>query len=408
MIFKRLKYFIFIFIFIVSFSNFSFAADIPNIASEAAILIDSSEEKVLYSKNEDQKMYPASITKIMTAIITIENGNLNDVVTVPSDAVNSIPAGYAIADLKPGEKLTVNQLLQVLMVHSANDAANVLAFYASGSIESFAELMNKKCQELGLNNTHFVNPSGMHNENHYSTARDIAVLMKYCMENVTFRRLASLKSCTIPVTNVSPERTFANTNHLLIESSGNDYYEYAIAGKTGFTTEAGNCLVSVASKNDLELICVVLGCRNAQANVSNKFIDSKNIFEYGFNNFEKITFLKQGSTVSTISVSNATEETKSLDLVAESDITVLLSKEYLENNEVEPTSIELNPDLRAPISQGQVVGKVVYNIDGTDYYSNLLACKSVIPSQSLALVLEILALVFILIILLKLLLHKKR
>ena len=408
--FKRLKFFsIFLIIFtiILSFFNISFAEDaLPIVNSEAAILIDSSSSNVLYGKNEEQKMYPASITKIMTAIITIENGNLNDVVTVPYEAIRSIPAGYSIADLKTNEKITVNQLLQVLMVHSANDAANVLAFYISGSIEEFANLMNEKAEDLLLTNTHFTNPSGMHDENHYTTAKDIAILMKYCMENVTFRRLASLTSCTIPQTNMSPAKTFANTNHLLLNGAGDDYYQYAIAGKTGFTTEAGNCLVSVASKDDLELICVVLGFRQTPNVTGNKFIDSKNIFEYGYNNFEEKTFIEQGATVSSIDIPNATEETKSLDLVVESNVSCLVNKSFIENNDIEPR-IDLNENLIAPISQGQVVGKIVYNIDGVEYFSNLLASKSVIPSNSTALFFEILALVIILIILIKLLLHKK-
>ena len=150
----------------------------PEISADAAILIDSSSEKVLYSKNENQKMYPASTTKILTAILTIENCNLNDVVTVPYEAISSITSGYSVAALQTGEQLTVEQLLQVMLVHSANDAANVLAFHVSGSIENFANLMNNKVSELGLTNTHFTNPSGMHDENHYTTAHDLAIIMK--------------------------------------------------------------------------------------------------------------------------------------------------------------------------------------------------------------------------------------
>ena len=162
-------------------------------------------------------------------------------------------------------------------------------------------------------------------------------------------------------------------------------------------------MVSVASKDDLELICVVLGFRQTPNVTGNKFIDSKNIFEYGYNNFEEKTFIEQGATVSSIDIPNATEETKSLDLVVESNVSCLVNKSFIENNDIEPR-IDLNENLIAPISQGQVVGKIVYNIDGVEYFSNLLASKSVIPSNSTAL---FLALVIILIILIKLLLHKK-
>ena len=233
--------------------------------AEAAILIDSSSEKVLYSKNSNSKMYPASTTKIMTAILTLENCNLDDIVTVPYEAIISIPSGYSVAALQAGEQLTVEQLLQVMLVHSANDAANVLAYHVSGDIDTFASLMNKKVEELGLENTHFTNPSGKHDENHYTTAHDLALIMKYCMKNSTFRSLSKLKYCQIPATNKYEERVFDTTNELLIydnrDVASNYYYEYAIAGKTGYTTEAKNCLVSVSNKDDFELISVVLGCR---------------------------------------------------------------------------------------------------------------------------------------------------
>ena len=182
--------------------NISFAvSDPPEISAQSAILIDSSSGEVFYDKNSNQVMFPASTTKIMTAILTLENGNLNDIVTVPYAAISNIPAGYSIAALQTDEQLTVNQLLQMMMVYSANDAANVLAFYNSGSIENFANLMNQKAAELGMSNTHFTNPSGMQDENHYTTASDLAILMKYSMKNNTFRHLAGLKSCSIPATN---------------------------------------------------------------------------------------------------------------------------------------------------------------------------------------------------------------
>jgi D-alanyl-D-alanine carboxypeptidase len=198
----KIKKFIISFIILILLLPFSYSyadseTDNLNITAGAAILIDSSTGKILYSKNENEKMYPASTTKIMTAILTLENCNLDDVVTVEYEAIASIPSGYSVAALQPGEQLTVEQLLQVMMVHSANDAANVLAYYISGSIESFATLMNTKAAELGLENTHFVNPSGAHDDNHYTTAYDLAKIMQYCMKNTVFRKLAGLKSCTI-------------------------------------------------------------------------------------------------------------------------------------------------------------------------------------------------------------------
>lgn len=407
---KKLSFFILVFLVVLCNSICFANTPEPEISAEAAILIDSSTGKVFYGKNENQKMYPASTTKIMTAILTLENANLNDVVTVPYDAIRTIPAGYSIAALQTDEQLTVNQLLQVMMVYSANDAANVLAFHISGSLENFANLMNQKVSELGLNDTHFTNPSGMHDENHYTTAHDIAIIMQYCMEDNTFRNLAGLKSCIIPATNKYQERTFNTTNNLLINSqtniNNNSYYEYAIAGKTGFTSQAKNCLVSVANKDDLELICVVLAAGTNANGTSTKFSDSKSLFEYGYSNYSIKTFAEQGSTATQVTIVNGTDETKNLDLVIKDDISTLINNDDLNSN-IEP-KIELDSNLLAPISQGATVGKIVYTIDGNEYSSDLLASHNVIPSNSFIVVIEIIALLLILFVLYRLLFHKKK
>lgn len=395
------------FIFINSYQ--CMASSAPNISAESAILIDSSTSKILYGKNEKQKMYPASTTKILTAILALENCNLDDIVTVPNEAINSIPSGYSIASLQEGEQLTVNQLLQMLLVYSANDAANVLAFHISGSIEKFADLMNEKVSSLGLTDTHFTNPSGIHDENHYTTAYDLAIIMQYCMKNNTFRHLAGLLYCNIPQTNKSQARTFHTTNEMLVKNdtniAKNNYYEYAIAGKTGFTTPAKNCLVSVSNKDNLELICVVLASGTNPDGSSTKFSDSKSLFEYGYENFGIKTLIEQGVTVKSIDISNATDDTKSLDLVVSDTLSAFVNLSNFDENL--PYEIQLNDNLLAPISQGQVVGKIVYNIDGNTYSSDLLASHSVIPSHSFIVGIEIGILIIVLIILFKLLFSKK-
>lgn len=221
-------------------------------------MLDNKTEKILFSKNENEKMYPASTTKIVTAILTLENCNLDDVVTVSYNAVMSIPDGYSSAFLQIGETLTVEQLLQLLLVHSANDAANVLAEHIGGSIESFVAMMNTKVNELHLSNTHFTNTFGKHDDNHYTTAQDLATIMKYCIKNETFRKIAGSASCAIPATNKYGARKYNSTNELIIPNS-NYYYPNLTCGKTGYTSQAGDCLVSCSYKDDLELICVVLG-----------------------------------------------------------------------------------------------------------------------------------------------------
>lgn len=403
---KKIITIIFIVIFILNISVASYGkSDEPEISAGAAILIDSSTEKVLYSKNENEKMYPASTTKILTAILTIENCNLDDIVTVPYEAISTIPSGYSVAALQPGEQLTVEQLLQVMLVHSANDAANVLAYHVSGSIDSFANLMNQKVSELGLQNTHFTNPSGEHNENHYTTAYDLAIIMKYCMKNSTFRKLSSLKYCKIPATNKYDERVFNTTNDLLTHNNSSDYYyKYAIAGKTGYTTEAKNCLVSAANKDNLELICVVLSTGLYSNNLSAKFVDTKTIFDYGYDNYTIRKIRERDAIATQIEIDKATKETKNLDLLISDDITALISQDDFKT-EFSP-EIKIDDNLSAPIAQGQVVGKIIYNIDGTEYSADLLASHSVERSGYQKLLVQIIMVILILFFLYKLLFEK--
>ena len=407
---KKIFIFLFILIFILNVSVCYGISDAPDISAGAAILLDSNTEKIIYSKNESERMYPASTTKILTAILTIENCNLDDIVTVPYEAVYSIPSGYSVAALQPGEQLTVEQLLKVMLVHSANDAANVLAYHVSGSIEGFANLMNQKVSELGLTNTHFTNPSGMHDENHYTTAYDLAIIMKYCMKNSTFRNLSGLKYCTIPATNKYEERVFNTTNELLIYDnrnvSSNYYYKYAIAGKTGYTTQAKNSLVSVSNKDNLELICVVLSVGLYPNNLSAKFIDTKSLFDYGYNNYTVKKLREKNAIATQVEVKNGTKETRNLDLLISDDLTALISQDDL-NTDFSP-EIQVEDNLMAPISQGQVVGKIVYNIDGIEYSSDLIASHSVKKSGFLTLIVQIFLIVLILFLLYKLLFENNK
>lgn len=392
-------------IFIFNITTCYCSSDEPDISAGSAILIDSSSEKILYSKNETEKMYPASTTKILTAILTLENCKLDDLVTVPYEAISSIPSGYSVAPLQVGEQITVSQLLQVMMVHSANDAANALAYHVSGSIDGFVNLMNQKVADLGLTNTHFTNPSGMHDENHYTTAHDLAIIMKYCMKNSNFRLLAGLKSCTIPATNKYEERIFKTTNELLLydnrDVQSNYYYKYAIAGKTGYTTEAKNCLVSVSNKDGFELICVVLSAGVYPNNLSAKFIDTKAIFEYGYNNYAIRKLREKNAIATQIDISNGTKETSNLDLLLSDDISAVVSQNDF-NTEFTP-EITLKNNLFAPIAQGQVMGKITYTIDGVEYSSDLIASHSVEMSNSSKLVIQIILIIIILFLLYKLL-----
>lgn len=370
--------------------------------SEAGILIDSKTGKVLYGKNENVKMFPASTTKILTAIITIENCNLSDKVTASREAIISIPPGYSNAEIQPNDTISVQDLLNVFLIHSANEAGYILAEHISGSIENFANLMNEKAKEIGCTNTHFTNPSGIHNENHYSTAYDMSLIAQYCMKNETFRKIVSTPYITFSPSE-DKQLKFYNTNDLIINTS-KYYYKYAIGIKTGYTSQAKNCLISASSKDGLELIAVILGAAHSEEVSSTRYVDTINLFNYGFDNYKSTEILARDSVIKNVEVENATKDSKDLSLLAKDSISVLVPKN-INIDTLEP-SIEIN-NLSAPISEGAVVGKITYNINGENYSTDLVAGNSVIRSDIETLIVQIVLAILFLCILTKLLKKKK-
>lgn len=348
-----------------------------NTYSSASLLMDLNTGKVLYEKNIDQKMYPASTTKVMTAILVLENCNLDDVAIVSKNAATSITGGYVTANLKVDEELTIEQLLYVLMVGSSNDAAIVLAEHVSGSTENFAVLMNEKAKEIGCLSTNFVNPNGMHDENHYTTAHDLALIARYAMKNETFKELASTRVYRLPATNKysRDDRLFSTTNDLINKNSS-FYYKDATGVKTGFTTPAGNCLIASASKNNLNLLTVVLGAESSD----NRYIDTKALFDYGFETYSMKQIISSGGVVHTVTVKNGSSDTKNLDAVVSEDINALIKKE--DESSVILPEITLNNKLKAPIQKGEIIGSVKYVIEGVEYEANLIASHDVYVSMA--------------------------
>lgn len=365
----------------------------PNIISEAALLLDNKTEKVLYNKNENKKMYPASTTKIVTALLTLENCKLDDEVTVSYSSAMSIPDGYSTAYLQIGEKINIEQLLELLLVHSANDAANVLAEHVGGSIESFVSMMNTKANELGLHNTHFTNSFGMHDNNHYTTASDLATIMRTCIKNEDFRRIAGLASCSISATNRYGPRSYTSTNQLINPNNSN-YYKYLTCGKTGYTKEAGDCLVSCAYKDDLELVCVILGGKTVNG-TSTRFSETKVLHEYGFNNYSYKNILNQHEVVANTEVQDGTTDTKELDLLASTEIKALLKNDF-SKDQLKP-EITLNPDIKAPVEENAVLGSITYDIDGIKYKTDLIASHHVDKSYLFIIIAGIGILIFLII-----------
>lgn len=384
----------------------------PNISSPSAILMDLKNGKILYEKEIDKKMYPASLTKVMTAVIVLENCDLNDVATVSYDAVMSLSSGYVTANLQIGEELTVEQLLYVLMVGSANDAAIVLAEHVSGSVDEFSKLMNEKAKEIGCTSTNFVNPNGAHDENHYSTARDLALIAKYAMQNETFRTIVSTTSYKLPVTNKyeKEDRLFTTTNALLMVNNNtradNYYYKYATGIKTGFTTPAGNCLIASADKGNLELLTVVLGSGQNEQGLSERYIDTINLFEYGYDNYTLREVVKAGGVIQTTNINNATKDTKKLDAVVANDISVLIKQE--DKNSALLPEVHLNENLKAPIKQGDVIGTVKYTVEGIEYTENLVANSDVKKSKFIINMMITIIIVFFIYLYLKLNNKKKK
>ncbi|MGN1327139.1 MAG: serine hydrolase [Clostridia bacterium] len=394
-LYKRILCLLFIVIFLVngfcsySFANtnssstecYSSASEAPSTYSPACLLMDLDSGKILYSKNANAKMYPASTTKIMTAILTLENCQLNDTAVASHNAIYSIPVGYSHANIQEGEELTIEQLLNVLLIPSANDAAVILAEHIAGSVENFATMMNEKAKELGCTNTNFVNPNGIHNENHYSTAYDLALIGKYAMTFSVFRSIVSKTSYALPATAKydKADRLFNTTNDLIKKnyssSPTNYYYEYATGAKTGYTDMAKNCIVATATKNDVSLIAVVLHAESTEDGLSQRALDCKALFEYGFNNFSVEKIIEEGSVAHTINVSGATKDTASLDLVFSKDVYGLIPNGY-DLSSVTP-NITLSDNISAPIAEGTKLGQITYTIDGYDYSCDILASHQV-------------------------------
>lgn len=374
---KLKKIILFMSLFIIFFTSISFGTTEIDINAEAGLLVEVSTGKVLYEKNAYKKMYPASTTKILTAILVLENCNLDDIVTVSRSALSNIPQGYVTCNLQAGEEISVKDLLYALMVPSANDAAFVLAEHVGGSVENFANMMNKKAEEIGCTGTHFVNPNGIHDDNHYTTAYDLYLMANYAMKNDTFKDIVSTTNYILPLTNKynSNDRVLTTTNDLLKKNSKNYYYKYAIGIKTGHTTEAGNCLVAESSKDDFNLISVVLNGRTNSDGLNDRYIDTINLFDYGYENYIFSNIIEKNSIITSIDVSNATKDTKNLDLIADNTITALHDNS-LDLNTLKP-DIHLNEDISAPISIGDKIGTATYTVDNTEYTVNLLANSNV-------------------------------
>ncbi len=251
-----------------------------SIAEASGIVMDADTGAILYSLNRNTVRYPASTTKILTALLTIENASLSDTVTMTAEGIVHCSDGSTNAGTVAGEEFTVEQCLYIMLLKSANDIAVQLAVHVAGSVSAFAEMMNARAEKLGCTSSHFVNPSGMPDSEHYSCAEDMARIMRECMKNETFRKIVATPRYTVPPTNKKSEERVYDNHNLLIQPTSEYYYEPDIGGKTGFTQAAWRTFVTAAEKDGMTLIAVTM-----RGPDKTDFIDAKNLLEYGFNNF---------------------------------------------------------------------------------------------------------------------------
>lgn len=342
------------------------SVDQYHVDGKAAILVDTAYGEILYEQNAHEKLYPASITKVMTALLTIEaveNGELTlDQAITASNIVNDrMISGASTQNIKVGEVMPLRDVLACALIPSANEACNILAETVSGSLSAFVERMNRRAEELGCENTNFINPHGLHDDNHYTTAWDIYLICNEAMKYPLFREMVTSKNYTVAATNMTNERILHDTNALISNFNRTGYlYEYATGIKTGFTPEAGYCLASSATKGDRSLIAVVLGCERAPGTTGSEgftyFTESKNLLEFGFNNFSRRTIIDGTDPLITVPVTLSEEADK---VVGEpkGSIEATIPKDWdLSEFDFIPESYQ--ESLVAPVKKGQVLGKV--------------------------------------------------
>ena len=340
-------------------------AEFPEPHCGAAILIDRKSGDVLYQKNKDEKMYPASTTKIMTAVLALENGKLTDSVTATEEAVSPITFQHSNMGIKVGETFTLEQLLYGMLVYSANDAANVIAVHIGGGLDAFASMLNDKAQELGLSGTHYKNAHGFHDDEHYTTAQDLATLTKYAMQNEKFCEIVKTVLYRIPANDLyQQERVLSTTNHLISRYRNTNYfYKYAVGVKTGSTDEAGSCLVGAATKGDMELISVILKADSPQDGTLYAFADSAKMYDYIFSNYKYCKVASTDEVVSDSAVYEAKNGTR-VALSPKDNIDKLMPNDT--NTDEIQAETTLNESIKAPIAKGDVLGSVTYTYMGKE------------------------------------------
>ena len=326
----------------------------PNVKAQSAIVIDCETGRVLYEKNAYQKRPMASTTKIMTAIIALENGNLNDTVEISKRAAS---IGGSVIKLKQNDTYKLEELLYGLLMKSGNDAAIAIAEHIGGDVTHFVELMNKKAQNLNAKDTHFVNPHGLDKDAHYTTAYDLANIARYAMQNENFAKIVSTKTKML-----SNGKTLNNTNELLF------LYEGCNGVKTGFTNKAGRCLVTSANRQNNQYISVVLGCETKNMRAQS----SKEILDYAYQNYKRYELINKDEIYTMVDVLKGKK--KEVAIVPKDTIKLPLNQEeylllatnvQIKNNQLAPIQKECNMGYIEFIVNGEVIAKTQFVAQNT-------------------------------------------
>lgn len=361
----------------------------PDIQAKAALLVDQKTGAVVYSLNEHDELYPASLTKIMTCLLVLEavdEGRLamDQEITAAATAMEGLADDGSTAGIKVGETLTVEELLYCMMVVSANEACTILAEKVSGTVNSFVSVMNAKAHELGCENTHFMNPHGLHDSQHYTSAWDLYLITKAAMEYPMFMTICDTSSHTVPPTDVSEERQLHNTNYLISGWRSRGYlYGDAHGVKTGSHSQAGHCLVATAQKASVGFISVVLGAERVQLEDGTwwtySFGETIKLYDWGFGNFAYQTVLKEDDVAGEAPVSLSSADY--VTLRPAKTLELLLPK-GVDMEELEKT-IKLAADpVEAPIAEGDVLGTMTVSLNGEELAEvNLLAYTDVEASR---------------------------
>lgn len=378
---KKIVALIFVFIFAFSFPASAYQINEYELHCDAAMVISLDTGDVLYAKNHTEKLYPASITKLMTAIVMVENiDDLDNTYMTYTKTANNLilGTGSVVYNLNIGEKMKAKDALASLLVSSHGDTAYMIAEHVGGTIENFVDMMNEKAEEMGLQDTHFVNPVGLHDDDHYTTAADIYVFAKYAFEIDVIKEMASQARYKMEATNVHAERTIANSN-LLIDPNSNVYYKHTICGKTGFTDEAGRCLVSTASNGTYTYMAIVLNAKTKNGKRYD-FIDSENMYRWAFDNFEYKTVLEPSTPVDEVKV-NLSNDADHVSVVLEGGLKALLPKDA----DLSTVQIKTNlfaEEINAPVQKGAILGTAdIYYAEEKIGTINLIAANTVEHSK---------------------------